>query len=224
MIIGLISLLVFLFTVYELSHDDFLYLRKGIVTEDIFNLVFLGLPISLFTARLLYVALHPSLRYLNPFIFFIVPYFPGLSMIGGILGAWGFAWWYAKKKKLPTGHVIDTLFLSFLSAFAVGLLLQAGIEFFTNPLLGSVDLGRSVVSLIVFFALVFRFMQNQWKEGRVTAIALVTYALMAFVSTGFTFLSHRPIVLPVVGATVLFFFLSLFMLLENILLSKKGRK
>ena len=99
MLIGFLCLIIFLFAVYQLSRDDFLFLRKGISTEHVFNVLFLGLPVALFASRLVYAILHPSFRYFNPLIFLIVPYVMKTLCVKKII-------WYHVKRKIVEYHNI----------------------------------------------------------------------------------------------------------------------
>src|SRR5260221_9633094 len=98
MIIGFVSFIVFLFILYTTVKDDFVFLRRNVEIEHIFNTVFLGIPLTLFFARLFFVLFHPKWAYLNPLVFFVIPYFPGLFAGGGIIGAILFLYLYTKNK------------------------------------------------------------------------------------------------------------------------------
>lgn len=99
----ILCFIIFLFCLYILSHDDYVFLRKNVSLEQIFNGAVLGFFVSIFFARLFYVLLNPNLKFLNPLDFFLFPYFPGLSIIGGVIGAALFLYLYFTKKKMPTG-------------------------------------------------------------------------------------------------------------------------
>src|ERR1035437_128302 len=103
MIILLICFFIFLYLLYYLSRDDFVIVRKDISMERIFNLAFLTLIISLFFSRLFFVLEKMDPKLLNPLGFLAIPYFPGLSLIGGILGAGVIIFLYSRFRKLPTG-------------------------------------------------------------------------------------------------------------------------
>src|SRR5438270_6523068 len=103
-----------LFCIYLLSRDDFILLRKNITLEQVFNYAFVSLAVGILSARIVYVLLHPSLRYLNPLVFLIFPYFPGLSTIGGVIGVMIFLLAVSRKKKIPKGRLYDIFSLSFL--------------------------------------------------------------------------------------------------------------
>ena len=224
MILGFITLLIFLFTSYELSKEDFIFLRKGITTDDIFNITFLALPIALLGARLVYVLLHPSWRYLNPLIFFVVPYFPGLSIIGGIIASWLFVWYYAKNKKYPRGRILDIFGISFLISFSIGILLQAGLTFFGNKSLALIDSARGIVGIAIFVFLLLQFLKSRWIEGSFLWFVLMAYGFLALVSTLFSYILHQPISFPTLILTALFFVTSLIVFIKKILFDGKRKK
>src|SRR5579885_266856 len=124
----LICCLIFLYCLFVFAKDDFLLLRKNITLEQLFNVAIIGFLISLFTARVGYVLEHLHPRYLDPLVFIIFPYFPGLSPAGGILGGSLFLWISAKKKKIPLGRFADIVGISFLFAWAIGMLLFSLVE------------------------------------------------------------------------------------------------
>lgn len=224
MILGFITLLIFLFTTYELSKEDFIFLRKGITTDDIFNTIFLGLPIALLGGRLVYVLLHPSWRYLNPLIFFVVPYFPGLSIIGGIIASWLFLLYYTKKKKYPYARILDILGISFLVAFSIGIFLQAGATFLSSKSLALVDSARGFVGIAIFIFLLLQFLKSRWIEGSFLWFSLVVYSFLALVSTLFSYILHQPISIPTLILTTFFFTLSLIFFVKKILFDGKRKK
>jgi phosphatidylglycerol:prolipoprotein diacylglycerol transferase len=118
-----ICFFIFLFCLYLLARDDFILLRKSITLEQIFNYAFISALIALLSGRIMYVFFHPSLQYLNPLIFLIFIYFPGISVVGAIIGVIIFLFFISRKKKVPRGRIYDVFSLSFLTAFASNLII-----------------------------------------------------------------------------------------------------
>ena len=106
--------IIFLFSLYLLARDDFVIVRRDISLDDIFNAAFLTGLITLLSARVFFVIFHPSANYLNPLVFLLFPYFPGLSSLGGIVGGVTFLIFYAKRHKMPIGRILDFFAVSFL--------------------------------------------------------------------------------------------------------------
>lgn len=121
-IILIISLFNFLFCLHVVTKDDFLLLRKNITREKLFNLTFILAFVMLFFARVFYVIFNFNKSFLNPLVFLLFPYFPGLSFSGGLLLGIIFIWYFAKNKKMPLGKLFDFFMLSFLSCLPIAFL------------------------------------------------------------------------------------------------------
>lgn len=217
MIIGIVCFIIFLFTVYQLSKDDFLFIRKGVNVENVFNVIFLGLPIVLFTARLFYVLFNPSWNYLNPLIFFVVPYFPGLSLVGGILGAWIFVSLYTKNKKIPSARLLDMLSLSFLLTICFGILIGAAEIIFKNRVLGVEEIGRGILVGMLYIVFLLQFIKGSWIEGSMSYLIVVTLCFFELLQLGTFALLHQAFSFPALIAN------SVMVLLFLILFVKKQR-
>lgn len=218
MIIGLVSLIVFLFCLYQLTRDDFVFLRKNVSVEQMFNLTFLGLPIVLLFARIFYVVGHPSWHYLNPLVFFILPYFPGLSLPGGIVGALLFMHLFTRKGKMPQERVIDVLLLAFLISLTVGGLLSGLMNILLKDKNWIEEAILAVGSFVTFALLLRRFMEGKWLDGLVgytgiffaVILQAIAYAVVLFVT-------RQPIS---IGRTIP---LAILLIYAVILLAQRGK-
>ncbi|MBI2074880.1 MAG: hypothetical protein HYT83_03545 [Candidatus Levybacteria bacterium] len=114
-------LFIFLFCLYTLSRDDFILIRKNVSQERVFNIMFIALLVSLFFARLVFVFFNYDSKFLNPLVFLLFPYFPGLSLVGALLGGAFFIAYYASSKKLPIGRLLDLFTITFLCCLPFGL-------------------------------------------------------------------------------------------------------
>src|SRR3989344_4407799 len=103
----LLGLFLSLFTIYYLSRDDLILLRKDVTIEKVFNLAFIIFFGGLFFARLAYGILYSTKIFLNPLKFFLFPYFPGLSLTGGIAGGVLLLFLILRFKNLPIGRIFD---------------------------------------------------------------------------------------------------------------------
>ena len=81
-----ICLFVSLFLIYTLSKEDFILLRKDISMDKLFNFIFLIFIVGLFSSRVIYAIIYSPRMFLNPLLFLLFPYFPGLSLLGGVVG------------------------------------------------------------------------------------------------------------------------------------------
>lgn len=127
----LFGLIAFLFTLFEMGKDDTVFIRKNISLDELFTLAFLATGVGIFFSRFFYVAFHFTTAYLNPLVFFLVFYFPGLSFPGGLLASCIFLFFYARKKKMPLGHTLDFFGLALLSAMPFGYIANLFLEPFS---------------------------------------------------------------------------------------------
>lgn len=181
----LLYLLVFLFTLYALARDDFLLLKKNISVEQMFNVAFITLFVGLFAARLLYVAFHFDLSYLNPLVFFLFPYFPGLSLPGGIIGVLLFSYFYLSAKKVPLGRTADFFGLAFLASLWTGLVVKTIVFSLLQKHLLLVETIESILFGIVLFLFLFVIMpyqrRGELQDGSMVLMLLSLFAVISFV-------------------------------------------
>jgi prolipoprotein diacylglyceryltransferase len=212
-IVLIITFIIFLFSLYTFSHDDFILLRKDISTEDVFNYAFISGVFSLLSARIFYILVHPDPAFLNPLAFLIFPYFPGLSLLGGIVGGGAVIVFLARRKGFPVGRILDFFSLSFLASMPVG---------FLGYMLLSKDRSYLLISQFFFFLLLFfvfvfilipKFKTGK-KDGILGLIFLVTISLNYLVKN-FILKSEITSIENVVSLAILA--PSLFMLLRIIL-------
>ncbi|MCL6096145.1 MAG: prolipoprotein diacylglyceryl transferase [Patescibacteria group bacterium] len=179
-IVIFICLLVFLFCIYFLSHDDLLFLRKDVTGERIFNLVFIDFLIGLFFARLFYGVLHDLSILLHPLAFILFPYFPGLSLVGGVLGGVAFLILYSKNKNIPQARIVDFFSISFLGALPVGIL--------GYYLLSQARFSIGVIILVLVYIAIFiffiKFLREMLLKGKIKdgTIGLIFLSLFSFIS------------------------------------------
>ena len=112
--------IIYLFTLFVISHDDYVLLRRNITTEMVFNMGILTILVGLFAARLFYAATHFSTHFLNILYFIMVPYYPGLSLKGGILGGMLFAYLWSRYKKRPLGRFLDFFAIALFASLPFG--------------------------------------------------------------------------------------------------------
>ncbi len=178
-------LLVFLFTLYAFARDDFLLLKKNISLEQLFNAAFVILFIGLLAARLFYVVFHFHISYLNPLVFFLFPYFPGLSLPGGIVGVLVFAYFYLSAKKIPLGKTADFFGLSFLASLWTGLVVQAVVLSFLQKHIVLMEVVESVLFGVLFFlftgVIVPYQRRGELQDGSIVLMLLSLFAIISFI-------------------------------------------
>lgn len=126
-----------LFTALAFITGVFLFwrrLKENTDREFIFDTVLIGITSGFIGARLLYVALHPSIFW--PRIYRLFDFFghPGFVYYGALIGAIVAIVWFCRKQKRPVAPIIDTAALSVSIGHAIGLLGA----FFSGALYGSI--------------------------------------------------------------------------------------
>jgi hypothetical protein len=181
-IVIIICFVIFLFSLYLLSREDFVFLRRNISVEEIFDVAFICSIATLFFSRLFYVLFHFDPFYLNPLVFFLVPYFPGLSLLGGVLGAVASMLILTKRRRYPRGRFLDFFAIAFLSTLPIG---YTGFAFTGS----SESLFFALLPifyysfLCIFFLKILlpKFLEGQMKDGMLGLLLLMNYALFSFV-------------------------------------------
>jgi len=182
-IVLLISFVVFLFGLHILAKEDLIFVRKNVTIEALFNVAFYTAGIGLLSARIIYISLHPSLGFFNPLVFFLFPYFPGLSLVGGIAGGIVFVLLY-KRKKYPSFRIFDFFSMALLGALPFG--------FFGHQLLsGMRDLFSVVfVPIIIFLTLLFFVkiliplnLRGEIRDGSLGYLFLVVFSFTTLLAS-----------------------------------------
>ncbi len=225
MIVGIIVFIIFLFSLYIFAKEDFVFLRKNVTLEQIFNVIFLAVPIALFSARISFTLFHPQWIYLNPLVFFIIPYFPGLFVGGGLVGAIIFFYFYTKNKKIPFFRLLDETALAFLVSASVFFLLSGALKVFMKSWIGLVPLGIGILYFVGFVLAKILFREERWLDGAIGAIGIIMYNLLALLSfTIFIIITRKISIVPedIFYALFLLFGIALFIGRQHTFL--KGQK
>ncbi len=210
----ILCLVLFLFRLYHLSNDDYVFIKKNISVEQIFNAAIICSLIALLSARFFYVILNPLHIFLSPLGFLLFPYFPGLSLVGGILGGAIALFFYARSRRFPIGRVFDFFSLSFLFSLPFGL-----VGYF---LLSQNVTTGGIVSLVMYLVMLFsaniyfypKIGTLEIKDGTTSMLFLIFFSLIILLSNAidnpgsYYFINHREnIVLTgmlIVGIILLF--------------------
>ena len=171
----LLCFFIFLFALFVLTRDDFVLIRKDVTLDVVFNISFVAFAVSLTSSRILYVILNPSSDFLNPLVFLLFPYFPGLSLLGAVAG---------KQLKLPIGRLIDYFSISFLSSLPIGIigyfLLEGENLFKMGPII--LVLVYTVLFFILIKILLPRLLSGRLKDGTIGLIFLICFSLISLIS------------------------------------------
>ncbi|MDP3988112.1 MAG: prolipoprotein diacylglyceryl transferase [Candidatus Levybacteria bacterium] len=174
------SFFVFLFCLYVFSRDDYVLLRKDISLDKVFDFAFLIALISVFSSRLFYVVLNYKPGFLNPFTFALFPYFPGLSLAGGLLGIIIGSMILVKTAKNFSYHIFDFFALSILCVLPFGFLIQTILDIiikrrtlFVYPL--------EFIVFSALFLLLNKIRKNtKFSEGSLGFLILACISIMSF--------------------------------------------
>lgn len=179
-----LSIIVSLFCLYHISREDLTFFRRDVTLDDVFNIALMTLVSGLFFARFFYVVFHFAPGFLNPLVFFLVPYFPGLSVPGGILGGVLVIIYLSRRNKFPMRRMLDFMALSFFAGVPIGYVgsafIQSGFNYFYNIFLPIVFFILFLFSYIFVFP---RLLKKELKPGMLgTAILIVFSFLFLLVS------------------------------------------
>jgi prolipoprotein diacylglyceryltransferase len=153
-------------------------------TEKVFNIAFMTFAASILSARILYAILNPSSNFLNPLVFMLFPYYPGLSLLGGVGGGVLFLITLGKYKNLPTARLLDFFSVSFLSALPVGII---GYFLLTKQNLFTIaPVSLILVYIVLFFVfikiLLPLLLSGMLKDGTIGLIFLICFAVISFIT------------------------------------------
>ncbi|HEX7042451.1 MAG TPA: prolipoprotein diacylglyceryl transferase family protein [Patescibacteria group bacterium] len=189
----LISFFVFLLVIYLLSREDFVFMRKNITLESIFDMAFINGVFALLFARIIFVAFHFKMTYLNPLVFLIVPYFPGLSISGVVIGSFLFILWFSKIRKIPVWHVMDIFSVGFFYAFSISLFGYSIFSFLGHNLIfGAVQVmwGLITLSLSILFGSIQ--LKTIWKDGSMSSVTIAVIFLVVLITKGISMYLQKP--------------------------------
>lgn len=158
-------LFIFLFCLYILAKDDFVLLRNNVALDKVFNIALFSAFFGLFTSRFFYVIFHYDPKFLNPFVFLLFPYFPGLSLVGGIAGVIFFVYFYCKSRKMPQYRIIDIFSLAILCSMIFGFVI------------GSFNIILVSVLAILFVASLRIFQKGVFSDGGLGFFILFSFSL-----------------------------------------------
>jgi prolipoprotein diacylglyceryltransferase len=217
LVVLLPAVFVFLYSLYRLVKDDYVFIRKGISLEQSFDIAFITLWISLFFSRIFDMFFNYQLNK-NLFLQFFTLRDGGFSIIGAIIGGVIALFIMGKYKRIPLGRVSDFFTLSFLFALPVGYLGSA-ILAERNQLL------YTFLNAILFFLLMIFFVQflkpklmsRNLKEGTISILFLLFFAIITLLSTLLPSLNNIQSYLlnPSTISTIVLLIFSIFLYLKE---------
>lgn len=184
----LVCLFTFLYCVFVLSNDDFIFLRRDVTMEKLFNIVFLASFVSLFGARLFY-GFSAVKIFANPLKFLLIPYFPGLSLLGGVVGIGAYLLFLLRRRDnlLPIARISDFFSLAFLISLPIGFV---GFLLFSEKSISFIKPAAQALAYFVLFITFItlflpRLLNGKFKEGTITFLFLISFSIVSLVSNAF---------------------------------------
>ena len=211
----LISFLVYLFVLYKLSREDYVFIRKNITPEQIFNYAFLSGLSGFIFSHVIFVLSNTKLQGINLLDLVLFLKFPGLSLTGGIVGGLIFMILLSTNRKIPLGRLLDIFSLSILCTLPIGIILHAFIQS-SNKLFFEFLIALIYIAFAIFF---IRFLypmliRGALNEGIICKLFLVSYSCISLFTviaekrnTIFTNFSLEHIILVVILFISLGFFI-----------------
>lgn len=189
----LLPFLLFLFLLFVMTHEDFVFLRRSVTTEQVFDMAFLSGLAALLSARLLFVVLNFEQRFLNPFTFLLFPYSPGLSLAGGVFGGLLFVVLYSLKKRMPAARLFDFFATSLLFCLATTFALLTGwgviLQKAALTPIALLPLSYSVAAVFFIAMLLPLKQRNVVEEGSLGLLFLLFFSCILFIQN---LLSKQP--------------------------------
>lgn len=183
LVVLLPAVFVFLYSLYRLVKDDYVFIRKGISLEQSFDIAFICLWISLFFSRTVDMLFHYQTNK-NIFLQFFSLKDSGFSVIGVVIGGIIALYIMGKYKRIPLGRFCDFFTLSFLSALPIGYLGSAFLA--ARSQLLYVFLNAILFFLLMIFFVQFlkpKLMSRSLKEGTLSIFFLLLFSLVTLLST-----------------------------------------
>lgn len=205
-----LSVIVFFFTLFALSKDDFILIRKNVTLRIMFDISVVVGIVGLFFSRLFFAISQHSLAYANPLVFFIIPYFPGLTLSGFLLGSLVMVYILTVRQKMPTGRIYDIFSQSLLIATSLYFVIQGLIQllhkqWFTGGVSAAIVI--ILVSLFSFFQSLLQ--KSSWRDGSIAFVNLVIVSLLVSILQVVQLrLRSIPTELPFFGILLAFLFFS----------------
>jgi hypothetical protein len=172
---------IFLYILYYISREDFVIIRKDISMDSIFSTAFLTSFIALLSSRLFFVIFNPLPKFLNILGFVAFPYLPGLSLIGGLIGASIFIYTYASFKKMPIGKIFDLFIMAFLFTMPLGFISVFLLAFLKTAIIFNLLFIFTLLMLPLFGFIIYPYsLKGEIKDGSLGLIFLAIFSFLYF--------------------------------------------
>ncbi len=187
-----VGLFLSLFTLFALSKNDFVLLRRGVTVPNIFDTSFVGILVGLVSARVFYIFDTFLFSYFNPIQFVHIFLYPGVSLLGFYIGFFSAVLYFYLRKK-AFARAIDLYTISFFFIFVAYLVY--GILAFGNDIFRILHL---ILSLMFFILMVHFYRHFTLKDGS-TGILVLAFVSGSYVVSMLEM--SRAFVLPFLSIT-----------------------
>jgi hypothetical protein len=171
--------LIFLYTLYHIGKEDTLFIRKGISMEQVFNIAFILLFVSVISSKLGFTLLNWQAKYLNPLTILWSDFFREVSLISGLIGSVIGLYLFCKNKKLPFSRLIDFLSLSLMVMVPFAIFVTFLLSPKTDYMLGGILVFLSILFALFFFRLLFpQLLRGNLREGNIGILTLMSLSLL----------------------------------------------
>jgi prolipoprotein diacylglyceryltransferase len=157
--------------------------------EKVFNMIFTGVLPSLFMSRLFYGILHAKNITSNLWTFILIPYYPGLSLLGAIVGVGSYFLFLAVRRKdsLPLARIFDFFSIAFLISLPIGFL---GYLLFSVTRIEIIKVAIQAVIYFIIFIIFLKFflprlLTGEFKEGTMSLLFLIFFSAVSLVLNAF---------------------------------------
>lgn len=184
-IIFILAILVFLYSLFKLSGDDHVLIRKNISLEHMFDIAFNTLWISLLFSRIYYYIVDTK-QISNFFLAFFTTK-GGLSLTGAMGTGIIALYVIGKFRRVPMGRLFDFFTLSLLFALPVGYVGFALLHLNQKSMIPYLVCGLVyLIAAILFRKFLYpKLLNRTLKEGRITIYFLMIFPLISYGSTLF---------------------------------------
>lgn len=207
LLIAIPAFVLFLYFIFKLVKDDYVFIRKNISLEQMFDLTFIVIWISLFFARVFFFIFHP-LSDKNIFLTFFSFQVQGFSLVGFVLGGIVAVYLIGKYKKFPLGRLFDFFTLAFIMALPLGFLSSAA---FTRNFQLLLSLGNALVYFI-FAIFSWKYIypkinSRELKEGNLPVVFALFFSTVSLINA--TLLQQEGKITLISLESILLFFVVL---------------
>ena len=187
-----IGFLISLFTLFALSKNDFVLLRRGVTVPHVFDTAFIGVFAGLFVARVFFIFDTFLFSYFNPIQFVHIFLYPGFSLFGFYLGFFGVVLYFYLQKK-AFARAIDLYTVSFFFIFLSYLVY--GVLVYANDI---IRIAHLFLSILFLFLSVYFYRHFTLKDGGIGILVLMFVSGSYVVSS---FEMSRALLLPFLSIT-----------------------